>query len=269
MSAESSTVDTEKVEARFDVLGSASALARFVSNDYDGLNQAEKLELITMVVRLDYPNELLTFFEDAYPPSVTYDEHKWLAAAIGKAYRNGVITDEDLRELADKLGSQDSAALVAVLAQAPENVKADGIVEPFGKAANAEGFDHAAAIAFSSSEELIKRNLNTPAERVEAFEQVRDFLQSEVSHALGSYGEYSSTQSMYIQGLVSAARLHYWSDVATNEEFDALLEGTDLRIVQDAIARSAQIEGDDESNIALNVFGDAAQRLGRSTDSDE
>jgi hypothetical protein len=261
VSIESQRVDKEKVEARFDVLQSASALALFVSSDYDGLNEAEKSELIAMAVRLDYPNELLTFFENSYPPSSTYNEHRQLAAGFGRAYRGGVITDADVSDLADKLGSQDSAAFVAVLAQDSESVKADGAVEAFGKAASAEGFEHAAALAFSSSEELIRRNLNTPEERRAAFEQVKDFLQSEVSHALGSYGEYPSTQSMYIQGLVGAGRLHYWSDTATNEEFDALLKETDLRVVQEAISRAAQIEGDDESNIALNVFGDAAKRL--------
>lgn len=261
-------VDMEKVERVFDTTIDADYLAVRLSDEFTYLNDAEKAALLAMVVRSDRAQELLTFHSPSNPPNHTYDAQKQIATALGEAYNQGIITDADLRNLAERLGNDEfdskaSERFVMMLAQDPNNLKSGGIMEAYGQQAEALGQDQAAALAFSSSEELIRNNLNTPAERQAAFDQVKAFLESEPMNRVPEfrYGASPMLQSAYVQALTNAARLHSWFGVSTDEEFDAMLEAAGPRYVQEAIARSSQIEGDDASNSALNEFGDAARRI--------
>jgi hypothetical protein len=268
-------VNMENVEHAFDRLGDAGDLAYQISDENTFLNEAEKAELLAVVVRSEDKAYILNTESGLVElPNVTYDAQQQIAAAMGEAYEQGVITDADLRGLAETLGNDDidetaSQRFVTVLAQDPNNLHAGGIVEAYGREAQSLGQDQAAAVAFSSSEELIRGNLTTTEARQEAFDQVQSFLKSEpLSYVPDGYGDSTALQSAYVQGLTNAARLHSWPGVATDEEFDALLQEAGPRYVQEAVARSSRIEGDDTYSSALNEFGDASRRLAESDGDD-
>lgn len=263
-------VDMDKVETVFNTTIEADDLAVRLSDKFTYLNAAEKLQLAAMAVRSDRAEQLLGFFRPASPPNVTYDQQKQLATSIGAAYRQGIITDSDLRQLAQRLGPEESARFAATLAQSPGNVNVGGVVEAYGRQAKALGQSQAAALAFSSSEELIRKDLPTYADRSAAFNQVKSFVEGEpvglVTHF--GYGTNPYMQSEYVQGLANYARLHSWG-LGSNEEFDKLLETAGPRFVAESIARSSNIAGDDGSYSALKMFGDASRRMAAKTDGDK
>lgn len=268
-------VDQEKVEFVFDRIADSEGLAYSISDENTYLNAAEKEALLAKAVRSDRAEQL---FSPRFPsdvPNRTYDDQKQIATGLNAAYANGAITDADLNGLAKTLGSDrlDTTAsqrFVTMLAQDPNNLHSGGIVEAYGKAAKSLGQEQAAALAFSSSEELIRGNLTTRDSRQAAFDQVKGFLESEpLSHVPDiRYGSSPNLESAYVQGLTNAARLHSWG-ISTEQDFDAILERAGPRYVQEAIARSSHIEGDDAYNSTLNEFGDASRRLAARTDGDE
>lgn len=269
----SDQVDMEKVEFVFDRTSDAEGLAYQISDENTYLNDAEKAELVAMAVRSDRAAQLLTSYQPSDVPNRAYDAQQQIATAVGDAYDEGLISDADLRGLADRLGNDDlddtaSQRFVTVLAQDPDNLHAGGIVEAYGREAQSLGQAQAAALAFSSSEELIRGNLTTTEARADAFDQVKAFLESEPLSYVPEfrYGSSPMLESAYVQGLTNAARLNSWPGVSTDEEFDAMLEKAGPRYVQEAIARSSHIEGDDAFNSALNEFGDASRRLAQSDD---
>lgn len=267
-------VDQEKVEFVFDRIADSEGLAYSISDENTYLNAAEKEALLAKAVRSDRAEQL---FSPRFPsdvPNRTYDDQKQIAKGLNAAYANGTITDADLNGLAKTLGSDrlDTTAsqrFVTMLAQDPNNLHSGGIVEAYGKAAKSLGQEQAAALAFSSSEELIRGNLTTRDARQAAFDQVKTFLESDLSFVPEArYGASPMMASAYVQGLTNAARLHSWG-VSTEPEFDAMLDKAGPRYVQEAIARSSHIEGDDAFNSTLNEFGDASRRLAQKADGDE
>lgn len=265
-------VDQNKVEETFDRLLDAESLAYQVSDENTRLNEAEKSALLAMVVRSDRASQLLTSYNPSDVPNRAYDAQQEIAAGLGEAYRQGVITDADLQNLAQTLGNDryDNTAsqrFVTLLAQDPNNLNSGGIVESYGRQAQSLGQEQAAALAFSSSEELINNNLTTSEARQAAFSQVKAFLESEPLNRVpdAPYGASPTLQSPYVQALTNAARLHSTPGVtSTDQEFDAMLREAGPRYVQEAIARSSQIEGDDTGISALDEFGDASRRLAQS-----
>lgn len=260
-------VDMEKVEFVFDRTVDGDDLAVKLSDEFTYLNDAEKAALVAMVVRSDRAGQLLTSFGPSDVPNRGYDAQRTIATAVSEAYSQGLITDADLRNLAQTLGDDDlddtaSQRFVTILAQDPANLQSGGIVEAYGRQAEALGQDQAAALAFSSSEELIRNNLTTREEREAAFEQVKTFLESEPLNRVPEfrYGTSPMMQSAYVQALTNVARLHSWG-IGSDEDFDAMLETAGPRFVQEAIARSSSIEGDDAFNSTLNELGDASRRL--------
>lgn len=268
------SVDMEKVETIFNSTLDGSYLAARTSNEFTQLNEAEKLELVAMAVRSDRADQLLTSFWPAQPPNVTYDEQKQVATMVGQAYTQGRITDADLRSLADRLQNAsygpESAAFVEILSQAPENVKVGGVVEAYGKQAQSLGQTQAAALAFSSSEALIRTNLPNYDDKQAAYEQVKSYLTSEPLNRVpdARYGASPILQSSYVEALGNFARLHSWG-MGSDAEFDEVLEQAGPRFVQEAIARSSKIEGDDGYYCALQMFGDASERMAAKTDGDD
>ena len=263
----------EKVEFVFDRVSDAEGLAYQISDESTYLNEAEKAELLAMAVRSDRAGQLLTSYGPSDVPNRAYDAQQQIATALGDAYDQGVINDGDLRGLAERLGSDDidetaSQRFVTILAQDPDNLNTGGIVEAYGREARSLGQDQAAALAFSSSEELIAANLTTTEARQAAFDQVKSFLESEPLNYVPEmrYGTSPMFESAYVQGLTNAARLNSWYGVSSDQEFDAMLETAGPRYVQEAIARSGRIEGDDTYSSALNEFGDASRRLAESDD---
>lgn len=269
-------VDPEKVKYVFDRTVDADGLAYQISDENTYLNAAEKEALLAMAVRSDRADKLLTSsITSSDVPNRAYDAQRQIAAGLGKAYANGTITNADLRSLADRLGNDRidptaSQRFVTMLAQDPNNLHGGGIVEAYGKRAQSLGQKQAAALAFSSSEELIRNNLKTTEARQNAFGQVKTFLESEPMKFVpdARYGFSPMVQSSYVQALTNAARLKSWG-VASDQDFDAMLDKAGPRYVQEAIARSSQIEGDDAFNSALNEFGDASRRLAAKTDGDK
>lgn len=269
-------VDPEKVEFVFDRTSDAEGLAYQISDENTYLNDAEKEALLAMAVRSDRAAQLLTSYGPSDVPNRAYDAQQQIAAGLGEAYANGTITDADLNGLAERLGDDRidptaSQRFVTILAQDPNNLQSGGIVEAYGREAGSLGQDQAAALAFSSSEELIRNNLMTTDARREAFDQVQAFLESEPLSYVPEfrYGSSPMLESAYVQGLTNAARLHSWPGVSTDQEFDAMLDEAGPRYVQEAIARSSRIEGDDAFNSTLNEFGDASRRLAQGTDGDD
>lgn len=269
-------VDMDRVEFVFDRTVNADDLAYQISDKNTFLNEAEKAELLAMAVRSDRAAQLLTSNQASDVPNRAYDAQREIATALGQGYAQGTISDADLRGLAETLGNDDfdntaSQRFVTVLAQDPNNLHGGGIVEAYGRTADALGQEAAAALAFSSSEELIRGNLTTPESRQAAFDQVRSFLDSEPMSYVPEfrYGSSPSLESAYVQSLTNAARLNCWPGSSNDQELDAMLEKAGPRYVQEAIARSSHIEGDDASSSALNEFGDASRRLAQDNDGDD
>lgn len=268
-------VDQEKVEFVLDRTTDSAGLAYQISDESTYLNAAEKEELLARAVRSDRAGQLFGPPLASDIPNRTYDDQKLLAEGIGNLYDKGTITDADLGNLSRTLGDDEidstaSQRFVTLLAQDPDNLRSGGVVEAYGRQAQSNGQDQAAALAFSSSEELIRNNLPTRASREVAFGQVKSFLESEPLKYVPEfrYGSSPMLESAYVQSLTNAARLHSWG-VSSEKDFDAMLEKAGPRYVQEAIARSSQISGDDAFNSTLNEFGDASRRLAAKTDGDD
>jgi hypothetical protein len=230
----------------------------------------------------DHAGELLrtTFvnFDTAELRNVGYDNQQFLSGLIGDAYETGHISDADLRQIAEKLGAEDTEGLILNLASDPGNVTNYGsarVVEALGRQAESLGFETAAALAFTSSESLIAEHYSSPQSQREAFDLVRGYLErfDEHSERIGFYtdytGESATTRSQFTLALLNASRLTANGNGYTQNDFDELLGGLGPDFVNEAIARAGNITGDDYLNNSLDALGDASQRIARSQSGDD
>ncbi len=238
--------------------------------------------LTDRILSEDYADELLrsTFvnFDTADLRNVGYDNQQLLSGLIGDAYEAGYISDADLRQIAEKLGAEDTEGLILNLASDPSNLTNYGstrVVEALGRQAESLGFDTAAALAFTSSESLIAEHYSSSQAQRDAFDLVRGYIEKfdEHNERIGFYtdytGESATTRSDFTLALLNASRLTANGNGYSQSEFDELLSELGPDLVNEAIARASNITGDDYLNNSLNALGDASRRIAGNQSGDD
>lgn len=233
--------------------------------------------LTDRILQEDHADELLrtTFlnFDTGDLRNVGYDEQKFLSGLMGDAYEAGYLSDTDLHQMAEKLGAEDTEALILNLASDPGNLSnygSDRVVEALGKQAEALGYETAAALAFTSSESLIAEHYSSAQSQRDAFNLVRGYIEKfdEPYERAGSFtdytGESATIRSEFTVALLNASRLTANGNGYSQSEFDELLGDLGPDLVNEAIARAGNIPGDDYLNNSLDALGDASQRIAQS-----
>ena len=281
-----SNVRTDVVDSvveSFDYVPSSSWQDRllYALKDEDlNLSHEEQMAVVggltDRILKEDYADELLrsTFlnFDTADLRNVAYDNQKFLSGLMGDAYDAGYISDADLRQMAEKLGAEDTEGLILNLASDPSNLSnygSDRVVEALGKQAEALGYETAAALAFTSSESLIAEHYSSAQSQRDAFDLVRGYIERFDDHneRIGFYtdytGESATTRSQFTLALLNASRLTANGNGYSQSEFDELLKDLGPDVVNEAITRAGNISGDDYLNNSLDALGDASQRIGQ------
>jgi hypothetical protein len=233
--------------------------------------------LTDRILKEDYADELLrtTFLNFDTPElrNVGYDNQEFLSGLIGDAYEAGYVSDGDLRQMAEKLGAEDTEALILNLASDPSNLSnygSDRVVEALGKQADALGYETAAALAFTSSHSLIAEHYSSAQSQRDAFDLVRGYIDrfDEHNERIGFYtdytGESATLRSQFTLALLNATRLSANGNGYTQGEFDDLLKDLGPDLVNEAIARAGNVTGDNYLNNSLDTLGDASQRIAQS-----
>lgn len=149
------------------------------------LSEAEKFAIIQRIVRNEdsyqAANALLIFQQNDSSDVALENRQNQIdsiALWMNKAYQEGAITDADLTNLLENFGEGDAEMLIANLSNSYSGTQRDGIVEALGEHAETLGYERAAALAFTSSTELILEHIpNTPEASMEAFNLVNSYLQ--------------------------------------------------------------------------------------------
>lgn len=239
-------------------------------------NSAETIKLIGEIVRgddaarllLDYP---LQTNMSGYRNS-TYDSQQVVAQAVGEAYRTGEISDADLNNLLEQVGEERAAELILTMSSDPANLESDGLVENLGKQADALGYDQAAALAFTSSENLIRRNLPDSSSRDAAAAQVRDYIENNPvrdNTSIGTNGGGGDYRAEFTLAVANAARLTTYGSGYSRTEFEDLLSDLGPSMANEVIARAAAVPGDDNANCALELLGTASKNIAANADDDD
>ncbi len=253
--------------------------SRFVAGIQSGFTsriQPERIKLIGEIVRgedaarllLDYSLQTNT---SGYRNS-TYDSQQVVAETVGEAYRAGEISDADLNNLLETIGEERAGELILTLNSDPANAERGGVVESLGKQADALGYEQAAALAFTSSENLIRTNLPDSASRDAAAAQVKDFIENhpardnpEIGTSLGG-GNY---RAEFTLAVANAARLTTYGSGYSRTEFEDLLSDLGPSMANEIIARAAAVAGDDYANCALELLGTASKNIAANADDDD
>jgi hypothetical protein len=189
---------------------------------------------------------------------------------LGDAYKAGYITDGNLQQIAKDLGDEGTQQLILNLASDPNNVDnsgSRGVVEALGEQADSLGYKTAAALAFTSSDSLIDEHYTTPQAQRDAFGLVRGYIEKldDQGERAGFYTDYTgdsaTLRSDLTLALLNASRLTANGNGYTQNEFDDLLKKLGPDLVNESIARAGNVQGDDGSNRALDVLGDASTRI--------
>jgi hypothetical protein len=233
-------------------------------------NQAESNKLIGEIIRSkDAERLLLDYGLPNSPRNITYDQQKAVAGAVGDAYKAGEVSDADLKDLATRLGPEKTANLIMTLANDPNNTKAGGVVEALGKQAKDLGYKQAAALAFTSSDELIKKNLPTSADRKAAFGEVKSFIDKGKDNAKYNQDAGAQYNSQLALAVGNAARLTAMGDGYNQKDFDNLLKDLGPRVTNEVIARATAVEGDGRKGGALDILGQTSERIAAGAKGDD
>lgn len=188
-----SAVDQEQVDfalgtIRSDLPMNQSALADALRNPL--LNEAERNLIIQTLARDGDEFAQLPFFANDASRFRTEDyaalaeDQRVIAEAIQTAYDAGAINADDLLRIADANGADNGAQrFLSILTQSSEARQPGGVAEVLADALWArngnDGVDRAvAAMHYSSDPTLMADNLDTPEKRVEAFEALVRFNES-------------------------------------------------------------------------------------------
>ncbi len=197
-----------------------------------------------------------------------YDDLTEVAAAVGEAYRAGDISDEQLRELAEDLGPDQTAILVQTLALGANNGGNDGVVEALGEQAEALGYEQAAALAFTSTDALIAEHYPTAEAQRAAFEDVEAFIE-EYDQESDFLERHPALRNAVGSAVVNAARLTANGNGWTQEELDEELRELGPRLTGELIAQAGERGFNGAADGPLDVLGDAATRVAASEDGDD
>jgi hypothetical protein len=168
--------------------------ANGVYDTYDGQDVAEALgpqSTLTQPQKDEYTRGLVTQYPNLLlrtPPGVyngdlvhSPETARLLGDAIAQAHQSGVLSDEDLRKAADSFENPSEFALTLSLGDHTSEVGGPLDVlgqhyrakaEAAGTSQEASNYQAAAALAFTSSQDLINKHLTTPEARVQAFSTV-------------------------------------------------------------------------------------------------
>jgi hypothetical protein len=216
----------------------------------DNLSTEDKRALIDRIINSGNAGDILSNFDHIEEErNYDYDDATTVATAVADAYRSGVVTDEELHSLAEKLGPERSAELAAQLALDPENTHAGGVVEAFGRQAKDLGYEQAAALAFSSSQELIAANLPSAAEQRAAFDNVKAYLDSQDRDDLSN-----EQQAFYSIAAGNAVRLSANGNGFDDSQLQDFVEDLGPSLAGEVIARARNTPGD-------SGLGGAAEKL--------
>jgi hypothetical protein len=223
----------------------------------EDLSVEDRRELIDRIVNRGDAAELLTQFEHIEEErNYDYDDAATVASAVADAYQAGVITDEELNDLAEDLGPEGSAEFAAQLALDPANTRAGGVVEAFGRQAEELGHEQAAAIAFSSSQALIDAHLPTDAEQRAAFEDVKGYLESQDVDDLSN-----EQRAFYSMAAGNAARLSANGNGFSDSELQDFVKDLGPSLAGEVIARARNTPGDSAAGGAVEALGLAAREI--------
>lgn len=223
----------------------------------DDLSAEDKRALIDRIINGGNAGDILSNFDHAEEErNYDYDDATTVATAIADAYRSGVVTDEELRSLAEDLGPERSAELAAQLALDPENTHAGGVVEAFGRQARDLGYEQAAALAFSSSQELIAANLPSAAEQRAAFDDVKAYLGSQDRDDLSN-----EQQAFYSIAAGNAVRLSANGNGFSDSELQDFVEDLGPSLAGEVIARARNTPGDSGLGGTVEKLGLAARAI--------
>lgn len=198
-----------------------------------------------------------------------YDNMEVVGAAVSEAYRNGTIDDADLKRLAEEWGPEQTAEMVQSLALAPNSSGDGGIVEALGEQAQALGYDQAAALAFTSNDQLIQKHYPTAEAQREAFGHVKAFIDEASSYGSDQLEANPQYRNAVSSALTNAARLTALGNGYTPEALDETLEKLGPSLVGEAIGQAGERSFNGQVPGPLDVLGDAAHRLGEKTDGDD
>lgn len=235
-------VDPEKLAEALEAANSSQELLAMLQGP--GLGPAEKGALVAAVIR---DPERRGFLLGEVELTVT--EQAALARAMVSALESGVIAEADLLLLADADASgMGPSRLVQMLALDPANRTPGGAVERLGRAlwdraeAGGETADRdraAVALAFTSSSELMARNLTTPEARLSAFIALVNHLDSDGAVPRGLADANPGMAARYREHLLaSLGRLF-------------VAHGSEL-------ARGLTRDGEDEFVVLARFFADVA-----------
>jgi uncharacterized protein (DUF2267 family) len=254
--------DDEKVsEAQRRVLDAGSSGGTVLAEQLrdEDLSVEDRRELIDRIVNGGNAAELLSNFDHIEEErNYDYDDAATVATAVADAYQAGVITDEELRTLAEDLGPERSAELAAQLALDPANTGVGGVVEAFGRQADALGQDQAAAIAFSSSQALIDANLPTAADQRAAFEDVSAYLDSQDRDDLSN-----EQRAFFSIAAGNAVRLSANGNGWSDSELQDFVKDLGPSLAGEVVARTRNTPGDSERGGAVEALGLAAREISR------
>lgn len=276
----SEPVDQDKIDYIKDRLADAGFLANVLNSqelpEDLQMNQSEKNRLVGDILRSDNAEHLLLHYSSTSNGTGvrngTYDNQQQVAEAIGDAYRAGEISDADLRNFLERIGPEKANEFILTLNSDPNNTQSNGVIEAAGKQAQSLGYDQAAALAFTSSEALINRNLPDEASQRAAFDQVRSFIDN--SHfkddpGAGIEGGGEFLRSEFTFAVANAARLTARGTGYSQGDFDNLLKDLGPTMTNEVIARSSSVLGDRAAGRALEVLGRASQRIAAGEDGDD
>lgn len=178
-------VDMAVRMAKADMNMAGSALADVLQNPR--LNEAERNAVVAELAKdpdfasVFYANDATRYrTEDA---GALAADQRVIADAVQTAYAAGAINRDDLMRIADFNGVGNGAQrFMEVLGQSAEARMPGGAMESLadGLWARNTGTDRAAAaIAYTSSPQMMAENLTTPAMRAEAFKAIVDFTESQ------------------------------------------------------------------------------------------
>ncbi|MBS1152839.1 MAG: hypothetical protein H6Q89_4537 [Myxococcaceae bacterium] len=257
----------EQVEQRLRTVTSSNDFAFQLENETD---PAVRDEMVRQAMNSE--NASIYLGNSGFPQetlNADFDVQKTIATAVGHAFANGSVTQEDVNQAVEHLGEDGSEFFVAAMSMDGSNRALGGVVEAVGIAAEKQGFERATALAFTTSESMIDKHLPTAEAQRAAFEEVENFIEEYDDLVEGRDGEPAALRTGMEFALASAARLSARGNGYTDAELDEELKEVGPRIAQETVARLGEnARFDNRVPGALDTLGDSAKRLG-ALDNDE
>lgn len=249
-----------KAEENLSMVRDAGGLSYALEREQD---PAVRNEMIRQVMNSENADQLLTSnFGGNATTNQDYDQTHTVASAIDDAVRAGAVTQADVNKAVEHMEPESAALFIGSLSIEGNNRALGGAVEMFGIAAKNQGYEQAAALAFTSSDSLIDKYYPTAAEQKKAFEQVNSYIE-DWDDALAGQDDMNGVARNALEFAVgSAARLTARGNGYGPGELEAELEEMGPRFTQETIARLGEATRfDGRVPGAIDTLSDAAQAV--------